>query len=47
MAEPFLKLIENRYGGRDLPVALVLPDGGRVPLSPAPEVDVICARGEG
>ena len=29
------KLIANRYAGRDLPVAVVLPDGARVPLSPA------------
>lgn len=35
------KLITNRYAGRDLPVAVVLPDGARVPLSPAPELDVI------
>ena len=35
------KLIANRYSGRNLPVALVLPDGARVPLSSAPEVDVI------
>ena len=35
------KLIASRYGGRNLPVALVLPDGARVPLSPNPEVDVI------
>src|SRR6478752_388785 len=35
------KLIAHRYAGRDLPVAVVLPDGARVPLSPQPEVDVI------
>jgi cyclopropane-fatty-acyl-phospholipid synthase len=35
------KLIANRYAGRDLPVAVVLPDGARVPLSATPEVDVI------
>src|SRR6478672_4171367 len=35
------KLLANRYAGRDLPVAVVLPDGARVPLSPAPELDVI------
>ena len=38
---PLQKLIADRYGGRDLPVALVLPDGARVPLSPSPEVDII------
>jgi cyclopropane-fatty-acyl-phospholipid synthase len=35
------KLIANRYAGRDLPVAVVLPDGARVPLSAEPEVDII------
>jgi cyclopropane-fatty-acyl-phospholipid synthase len=34
------KAIANRYAGRDLPVAVILPDGARVPLSPKPEVDV-------
>jgi cyclopropane-fatty-acyl-phospholipid synthase len=47
MADSFRKLIESRYGGRDLPVALVLPDGGRVPLSPSPEVDVIARSWRG
>ncbi len=32
MAQPLQKIIANRYGGRNLPVTLVLPDGGRVPL---------------
>ena len=41
MTAPLKRLIESRYGGRDLPVALVLPDGGRIALSPRPEVDVI------
>jgi cyclopropane-fatty-acyl-phospholipid synthase len=41
MPEPLQKLIAHRYSGRDLPVAVVLPDGARVPLSPQPEVDVI------
>ena len=41
MPDTLQKLIANRYAGRDLPVALVLPDGARVPLSPKPEVDVI------
>jgi len=40
MSEPLQKIITNRYGGRDLPVMLVLPDGGRVPLSPSPETEV-------
>jgi cyclopropane-fatty-acyl-phospholipid synthase len=41
MPDALQKLIANRYAGRDLPVALVLPDGARVPLSPDPQVDVI------
>jgi cyclopropane-fatty-acyl-phospholipid synthase len=41
MLDALQKTIADRYAGRDLPVALVLPDGARVPLSPAPEVDVI------
>ena len=41
MPEALQKLIATRYAGRDLPVAVVLPDGARMPLSPAPEVDVI------
>jgi cyclopropane-fatty-acyl-phospholipid synthase len=47
MAEPLRKMIESRYGGRDLPVALVLPDGGRVPLSASPEIDVIARSWKG
>jgi cyclopropane-fatty-acyl-phospholipid synthase len=40
MAQPLQKIIASRYGGRDLPVTLVLPDGGRVPLSAQPEVEI-------
>ena len=40
MKEPLSKIVESRYGGRNIPVALVLPDGGRVALSATPEVDV-------
>ena len=40
MPDTLRKLIANRYAGRGLPVALVLPDGARVPLSPATEIDV-------
>ena len=47
MAEPLRRLIESRYGGRGLPVALVLPDGGRIALSPAPEIDVIARSWRG
>ena len=41
MAEPLKKIIASRYAGRNLPVTLVLPDGGRLPLSPAAEVDIV------
>jgi cyclopropane-fatty-acyl-phospholipid synthase len=41
MAASLQKIIASRYGGRNLPIALVLPDGARVPLSQQPEVDVI------
>ena len=41
MSEPLQKFIADRYGGRDLPVILVLPDGGRVPLSSSTEAEVI------
>jgi cyclopropane-fatty-acyl-phospholipid synthase len=47
MAPPLKRIIENRYGGKNLPVALVLPDGGRVPLSAAPEVDVVARSWRG
>jgi cyclopropane-fatty-acyl-phospholipid synthase len=40
MAQPLQKIIANRYGGRDLPVTLLLPDGGRVPLSSSPEIEL-------
>ena len=41
MPDVLQKFIASRYAGRDLPVAVILPDGARVPLSPKPEVDVI------
>ena len=41
MPQPLQKIITNRYGGRNLPVTLVLPDGGRVPLSSEPEVEIL------
>jgi cyclopropane-fatty-acyl-phospholipid synthase len=41
MPDVLQKLIVNRYSGRELPVAVVLPDGARVPLSPAPQFEVI------
>ncbi len=47
MAEALQRIITNRYGGRDLPVTLVLPDGVRVPLSASPVVDVIARSWKG
>ena len=41
MPEALEKLIANRYSGRGLPIAFVLPDGARVKLAPEPEFDVI------
>jgi cyclopropane-fatty-acyl-phospholipid synthase len=41
MANPLRDIILRRYGGRGLPVSLVLPDGDRLALSPAPEMDLI------
>jgi cyclopropane-fatty-acyl-phospholipid synthase len=40
MKDSLSRIVANRYGGRNIPVALVLPDGGRVALSEAPEVDI-------
>ncbi len=40
MAQALQRMITDRYGGRGLPVTLVLPDGARVPLSQQPVVDV-------
>lgn len=47
MAGPLQKIIANRYGGRNLPVTLVLPDGGRVALSSATEVEVLARTWRG
>jgi hypothetical protein len=47
MLDALQKMVTRRYAGRDLPVALVLPDGARVPLSPSPEVDVIARSLDG
>ena len=47
MAEALQRIITDRYGGRDLPVTLVLPDGARVPLSASPVVDVIARSWRG
>ncbi|HEX8012451.1 MAG TPA: cyclopropane-fatty-acyl-phospholipid synthase family protein [Casimicrobiaceae bacterium] len=40
MSRPLTRIIASRYGGRNIPIALVLPDGGRLALSERPEVDV-------
>ncbi len=47
MAEPLQKIIANRYGGRNLPVTLVLPDGGRVPLSSQAEIEILARTWRG
>jgi cyclopropane-fatty-acyl-phospholipid synthase len=41
LAEPLKRMIANRFAGRDLPVTVVLPDGGRLPLSPRADVDIV------
>ncbi len=41
MSGPLHKKITSRYGDRKLPIALVLPDGGRLPLSPDPEIEIV------
>ncbi len=41
MSEPLQKMIASRYGGRNVPVVLVLPNGGRVPLSSDADVEII------
>ncbi len=47
MAEPLQRIIANRYGGRNLPVTLVLPDGGRVPLSSDTEIEILARTWRG
>jgi len=47
MAHALQRIITHRYGGRDLPVTLVLPDGARVPLSPHPAVDIVARTWKG
>ncbi len=44
---PLHRIIANRFSGRNLPIALVLPDSSRVPLSEAPEVDVYARNWHG
>ncbi len=40
MKDSLSKIVTSRYGGRNIPVALVLPDGGRVALSQPTEIDI-------
>jgi cyclopropane-fatty-acyl-phospholipid synthase len=47
MAEALQRIITDRYGGRDLPITLVLPDGARVPLSADPAIEVIARSWKG
>ena len=47
MAEPLQKIIASRYGGLGLPVTLVLPDGGRLPLSPRADIDIVARTWSG
>jgi cyclopropane-fatty-acyl-phospholipid synthase len=47
MAAALRKLIESRYGGRDLPITVVLPDGGRVALSPRPDLEIVARTWRG
>ena len=45
--ESLKRMIARRYAGRDLPVTLVLPDGGRLPLSPRAEIDIMARSWSG
>ena len=47
MAASLQKIISGRYAGRNVPIALVLPDGGRLALSAAPEVEVVARTWRG
>jgi len=40
-------IIESRYGGRNLPITLTLPDGVRLELSTEPAVDVVARTWRG
>ena len=40
MADTLHKIIANRYQGRELPIALVLPGGDRLALSQTPELEI-------
>jgi cyclopropane-fatty-acyl-phospholipid synthase len=47
VATALYKLIERRYGGRDLPVTVVLPDGGRIALSARPDLEIVARTWRG
>jgi cyclopropane-fatty-acyl-phospholipid synthase len=47
MPEPLQKIIASRYQDRGLPIVLVLPDGGRVPLSADADIEVIARTWRG
>jgi cyclopropane-fatty-acyl-phospholipid synthase len=47
MAATLQNLIASRYDGRNVPVTLVLPDGGRVPLSKTPAVEIVARSWKG
>ena len=47
MAAVLQNFIASRYDGRNVPVTLVLPDGGRVPLSKAPAVEIVARSWRG
>ncbi len=47
MAQALRHFITSRYGGRNVPVTLVLPDGARVPLSTTPAVDIVARSWKG
>ncbi|MEP7328950.1 MAG: class I SAM-dependent methyltransferase, partial [Betaproteobacteria bacterium] len=47
MAQALQRIITHRYGNREIPVTLVLPDGARVPLSSHPAVDIVARTWKG
>ncbi len=47
MAQPLQTILATRYGGRNLPVTLVLPDGGRVRLSSESEIEILARTWRG
>ncbi len=47
MAQGLQRIITHRYGQRQLPITLVLPDGVRVPLSSMPAVDIVARTWKG